>query len=52
MQGKLEEAAAKYQEAITIKPKDPSPLIGYALTLREQGKLEEAASKFQEALAI
>ena len=52
LQGKFEEAAIKFQEALIIKPKDAFALNGYGDSLLRQGKFAEALLQFQEALTI
>jgi len=51
-QGKLDEAIARYHEALAIKPQYPDALNNLGLALQAQGKLDEAIARYHEALAI
>jgi tetratricopeptide (TPR) repeat protein len=49
-QGKLEEAAARYAEALRINPEFPAAHNNLAVLLFQRGKPEEAAAHYAEAL--
>ena len=50
-QGKLQEAAASYAEALSHKPDHVGALFNLALVLQMQGQLEEAAASYRRALS-
>ena len=52
MQGKFDEAAAKFKDALEVNPRSIFALERYAETLRQQGKFDEAAAKFKDALEV
>jgi cellulose synthase (UDP-forming) len=43
-----EVAIAAYQEALTIRPRDPQPLLSIAQILLRQGRLDEAGARFAQ----
>ena len=49
-QNRFVEAAAKFEEALKIKPQDLPTLVGYGQTLYQQEKWDEASAKFEEVL--
>ena len=51
-QGKLTEAEAEYRRAVTLNPRDPSPLIDYARLKARNDLFDEAAPMLEEALQI
>ena len=51
-QGKIEEAAAHYKEALRIKPNYAEAYNNLGILLARQGKIEEAAAHYNEALRI
>ena len=50
-QGKLQEAAASYSEALSHKPDHVGALFNLGLVLQMQGHLEEAAASYRRALS-
>ena len=50
--GKLDEAVAKYDEAIADDPKNPLAYIGKASVIKAQGKYLECADELEKALSI
>lgn len=50
--GKLDEAVAKYDEAITEDAKDPLAYVGKASVLKAQSKFRAAADTLESALAL
>jgi regulator of sirC expression with transglutaminase-like and TPR domain len=51
-QGKLEEAVACHQRALSLNPDDPVVHNNLGNALKEQGKLEEAVACYQRALSL
>jgi hypothetical protein len=51
-QGKMEEAIAAYNEALTINPKCADAYTNMGITLQEQGKLKGAIEAYSKALNI
>ena len=51
-QGKLEEAIAAFNKAISLKPDYAEAHNNMAVTLQKQGKLEEAIEAYKKAIAI
>lgn len=51
-QGRLDEAAAHYRWALSIKPESADTHNNFAALLARQGKIEEAVAHFRRALAI
>ena len=49
-QGKLEEAAASYRRALSLRPNHADTLCNLGNTLQAQGKRDEAVSAYQQAL--
>ena len=52
IQGKLDEAAARYRRAIELKPDFAQAHYNLALALNGQDKLAEAASSYRRAIAV
>ena len=48
-QGKLEEAIASYNKALSLKPDYAEAYHNMGVTLQDQGKLEEAISILQQS---
>ena len=51
-QGKLEEAAERYERALVLRPDFPEILYNLANVRKAQGKLEEAIAQYEKALAL
>jgi predicted O-linked N-acetylglucosamine transferase (SPINDLY family) len=51
-QGKLEEAIASYEKALSLKPDDASAYNNMGIALQDQGKLEEAIASYEKALSL
>jgi tetratricopeptide (TPR) repeat protein len=51
-QGRSDEAASHYAEALRINPKVPQALNGAGVMAQRNGRTEEAISRFKEALAV
>ena len=51
-QGKLEEAAAEYRQALALKPAYAEAHSNLGVVLQEWGKLEEAIAHYRQALAL
>jgi tetratricopeptide (TPR) repeat protein len=51
-QGKLDEAAAHYREAIRVDPAHAESYYNLGLVLFRQGKLDEAAAQYTEAIRL
>jgi Flp pilus assembly protein TadD len=52
MQGKADEAKARYLEAMQLDPKDASTYLHYALLLSSQQQFREAVVEYRKALAL
>src|SRR5262249_31409757 len=52
VQGKLDEAAAAYREAIRLEPNHAQAYSGLVLALKDQGKLDEAVAAYREAIRL
>ena len=51
-QGKLDEAIAAYNKALSIKPDYADAFNNMGVTLKDQGKLDEAIAAYNKALSI
>ena len=51
-QGKLDEAAAAYREAIRLEPNHAQAYSGLVLALKDRGKLDEAVAAYREAIRL
>jgi protein O-GlcNAc transferase len=51
-QGKLQEAATSYAQALTQQPNHVGALFNLGLVLQTQGKLEDAAAAYRQALRL
>jgi len=51
-QGKLDDAAACFEQALALKPDDGDALYCLASVFRAQGKLDDAAAFYQRTLAL
>ena len=51
-QGKLDEAAAQYEQAVALKPDLFQAHNNLGNILAEQGKLDQAVARFEQALAL
>jgi tetratricopeptide (TPR) repeat protein len=51
-QGKYEEAAATYQEAMRRNPREARPHYNLGNLLRDRGRIDEAIACFQQAIAL
>jgi tetratricopeptide (TPR) repeat protein len=50
--GKLDEAIAAYQQAITLDPKDAYPHNGLGIVYRALGRYDEAIAAYQQAITL
>ena len=51
-QGKLDQAAARYERALALKPDLVQAQNNLGNIFREQGKLDQAAARFEQAIAL
>jgi predicted O-linked N-acetylglucosamine transferase (SPINDLY family) len=51
-QGRLEDAAARYREAIELAPDFPAPRVALGNLMNDQGRPDEAIAYYRQALAI
>jgi tetratricopeptide (TPR) repeat protein len=51
-QGRIDEAIAKYSEALRLKPDFPEAHLNLGLALAGQGRIDEAMAEYSEALRI
>jgi Flp pilus assembly protein TadD len=51
-QGRLDEAAAEFKQALQINPDDPKSLDNLGKILAGEGKLDEAGERFEQALRL
>ena len=52
LQGKLDEAAARFEQAVALNPSLFQAHDNLGNVLRDQGKLDQAAARFEQALAL